>query len=241
MHRFRHTTAILILFAMCCYHVPGLAQDKWRNLAYKNIPVSTVSRLHPRANSRETITGRREASNGFTWNYRYDVVLKQSALIVKVGINTIPAQGLNRFDLDRVKPAWEKGIERIWSHRFALETSEGRRYPIIVDVSFKGPRFHHDVIVRPGSGRTDELNWNVLDSLALVSHEFGHMIGMYDEYHKGALAPQGAIIDPASIMTSNPAGDAAPHARHYEPFRSWFVSKTMMSNVRIIHEKGSHE
>ena len=139
MHRFRHTTAILILFAMCCHHVPGLAQDKWRNLAYKNIPASTVSRLDPRANCRETITGRRQASNGFTWNYRYDVVLKQSALIVKVGINTIPAQGLTRFDLDRVIPAWEKGIERIWSHRFALETSEGRRYPIMLMCRSKVP------------------------------------------------------------------------------------------------------
>jgi len=80
-----------------------------------------------------------------------------------------------------------------------------------------------------------------LDSPELVSHEFGHMLGMFDEYHKGAQAPQDAIIDPASIMSSNPKGDAAPRLRHYEPFRKWFIGKTMLSNVRIIYEKANHE
>jgi hypothetical protein len=67
------------------------------------------------------------------------------------------------------------------------------------------------------------------------------MIGMYDEYEKGALAPENAVIDPYSIMASNPGEGAATHARHYEPFRKWFIDKTMISNVRTVHEKTNHE
>ena len=184
---------------------------------------------------RETVTGRMAAQNGFAWNYGYDINVEDSILIVRVAINLIPARGITRPELERVKPLWEQGIERIWSNKFALKT-QGRRYPIVIDASFRGPKFHHDVIVRPGSGPSDELNWNILDSPELVAHEFGHMIGMYDEYEKGALAPQDVVIDPDSIMTSNPGEGAATHARHYEEFRKWFIGKTMMSNVRIIHE-----
>lgn len=185
---------------------------------------------------RETVSGRMAAQNGFAWNYGYDINVENSTLIVRVAINLIPARGIRRPELERVKPLWEQAIERIWSNKFALETTQGRRYPIVIDASFRGPKFHHDVIVRPGSGPSDELNWNILDSPELVAHEFGHMIGMYDEYEKGALAPQDAVIDPDSIMTSNPGEGATTHARHYEKFRRWFIGKTMMSNVRIIRE-----
>jgi len=183
---------------------------------------------------RKTITGRIVAQNGFAWNYGYDINVEDSILIVRVAINLIPARGIRRPELERVKPLWEQGIERIWSNKFALETTQGRRYPIVVDVSFRGPKFHHEVIVRPGSGPSDELNWNILDNPELVAHEFGHMISMYDEYEKGALAPQGAVIDPDSIMTSNPGEGAATHARHYKRFRAWFVDKTRLSGVSLV-------
>ena len=189
----------------------------------------------------ERVANRMEALNGFSWHYGYDIRLKDNELLVSVGINLIPARGVTRPEIESVEPFWEEGIEQIWSEQFALETISGQRYPVLVDVSFKGPGFHHDVIVRPGSGGTDELNWNVLDSPERVAHEFGHMIGLFDEYERGALALQNAVIDSGSIMTSNPGEGAMARERHFEPFRRWFVGKTMMSNVRIIHEKENHE
>jgi len=191
--------------------------------------------------ARETVAGCRQAKNGSSWNYRYNIHMDGSALVVSVAVNLVPAGGVTPMDLDKAKLTWEEGIERIWSGVFALETESGNRYPVIVDVSFRGPGFDHQVIVRPGSGRTDELNWNIQDRPELVAHEFGHMLGLYDEYEGGALAPQHGVIDPESIMASNPTRGAVAKARHYELFRQWFVRKTMMRNVRIIHEKASHE
>lgn len=185
----------------------------------------------------ETVTGRVTAQNGFAWNYGYDIDLKDGMLLVNVAINLIPAGGVTRPELDRVKPAWEAGIERIWSEQFALETPSGQRYPIIVDVTFKGPRFHHEVVVRPGGGRSDELNWNLLDSPELAAHEFGHMLGVFDEYRRGAIAPQSGIIDTTSIMTSNPTAGMT-YARHYKEFLAWFVNKSKLRDVALVPNKG---
>ena len=238
---FISAAVLLLLLLGWAFDSTAQVPEESRRRTSKNASDLGAMTYKPVENAFETITGRKRTNNGFAWKYGYDVAIQNGDLIVRVSVNLIPAGGVTMRELDRVKPSWEEGIERIWSHRFSLKTGSGKQYPIIMDVVFRGPRFHHDVIVRPGSGRSDELNWNILDSPELVSHEFGHMIGMFDEYHKGALAPRGAIIDRASIMTSNPGEGAASHARHYEPFRRWFVSKTMMSNVRIIHEKGNHE
>ncbi len=232
-------TATLFLVVLCLHLVRVAGQQREEKSAGQNVSLADFSN-DSYVIARETIAGRQEAANGFSWRYGYDVAL-HDALMIKVGVNLIPTQGVAAIELDRAKPAWEQGIERLWSNRFALETRSGRRYPILIDITFLGPVFHHDVIVRPGSGRTDALNWNLKDSPELVAHEFGHMIGLFDEYERGALAPENAIIDSDSIMSSNPGPSAVPRARHYEPFRKWFIGKTMMNNVRIVHEKASDE
>ena len=183
--------------------------------------------------SRETITGRLSAKNRFSWRYSYDIAFRESKVFVHVAIHLIPAGGATKPELDRVKPAWEKGIEEVWSNKFSIATPAGERYPIMIDVSFKGPRYHHDVIVRPGGGRSDELNWNILDTPAIAAHEFGHMLGVFDEYRRGAIAPQSGIIDATSIMTSNPIAGKT-YARHYKGFLAWFVNKTKLHDVLLV-------
>ena len=182
----------------------------------------------------ETITGRMKAKNGFEWRYGYDIQFRDGQLLVSVRINPIPTGGVTKSDLDRVTPIWEKGIENIWSEKFSLVSPSEERIPIVIDVSFKGPRFHHDVIVRPSGGRSDELHWNLRDTPATVAHEFGHMLGMFDEYKRGATAKKAKIIDKTSIMTSKPTEELKTFARHYENFLLWFVNKTHRNNVEIV-------
>lgn len=180
----------------------------------------------------ETITDRVTAANGFAWRYGFDIGLGNDGMLVKVAVNLIPAQGVTRVEIDRVIPAWKKGIERIWSRRFALSTPAGQHYPIVMEVAFKGSVFHHDVIVRPYGGRIDELNWNISDSPEVIAHEFGHMLGLYDEYPRGALDPESGTIDRSSIMSANLAGGTS--IRHYRRFRSWFIDKTGINDVVLF-------
>lgn len=179
----------------------------------------------------ETVTGRITAMNGFVWNYGYDIGQKDNRVLVHVAINLIPADDVTRPELDRVKEKWEVGIERIWSNRFFLVTPSGEQYPVVIDITFSGTRFHHDVIVSRSGGKTDELNWNLMISPEVAAHEFGHMIGVFDEYRGGAIARDIGITDRTSIMTGDPDKGGETYARHYEGIRRWFVEKTGLNGV----------
>lgn len=181
----------------------------------------------------ETITGRMSAKNGFSWRYSYDIAFDKEKIVVQVGIHLVPYGGVTRMDLDRVKSTWEKGIEETWSNKFSIRTSSGQTYPIIVDVFFNRVSSHHQVIVRPGGGRSEIIYWNIMDSPAVAAHEFGHMIGVYDEYKGGALDPKNKTIDAMSIMTCNPC-HGVTYARHYQQFLEWFHKKTELQGCMVL-------
>ena len=103
--------------------------------------------------------------------------------------NRIHLTGDDAGSLTRVR---EQGIEGIWSDKFSLSDSTGS-YAIRFDVQFVGTgNQHYDVNVSNSYGRCDMLNWctrtdwgpDYQDELA--AHEFGHMIGAFDEYAGGA-------------------------------------------------------
>ena len=182
----------------------------------------------------ETVTGRITAMNGFVWNYSYDIGQKDNRVVVHVAINLVPADDVTRPELDRVKDKWEAGIERIWSNQFILVTPSGEQYPVVIDAAFDGTRFHHDVIVSRSGGRTDELNWNLMISPEAAAHEFGHMIGAFDEYRGGAVAPGTEMTDRTSIMTGGTDKVSNTYARHFEGIRRWFAEKTGLSGVSLM-------
>ena len=63
-------------------------------------------------------------------------------------------------------------------------------------------------------------SWDTEDTGQVAAHEYGHMVGNYDEYSGGAVDPNDPIIDISSLMGStSPA--AITYARHYEPVLDW--------------------
>ncbi len=194
-----------------------------------------VTRHYPELNvPLETVSGRISAKNGFAWKYRYRIGLVGGCVVVKVAVTLIPADGVSRVRLNRAKTLWEDAIERVWSRKFGIKTPEGRVYPIVIDVSFKGGRFDYEVVVRPGTGKTDQLNWGLMDPPELIAHEFGHMIGEYDEYGSGGLSPDSPIIDGTSIMWRYPGEKSIAFKRHYRRFLKWFVKETGSTGAILV-------
>ncbi len=185
---------------------------------------------------KETLTGRKQSSDKYSWPYGYDIALKNQTIRIIVAINFIPATGINIPYLNQVKQTWEAGIESTWSDRFAVTLPSGIQFPIIIDAIFRGPKFHHDIIVRPGKDGSDTLNWNITDTPVVAAHEFGHILGVYDEYTGGAVSPETNRIDTTSIMTSNPQKGLV-YARHYSDILEWFKTRTSNPNAVLSNIK----
>ncbi|MDX2441673.1 MAG: hypothetical protein QNK40_14120 [Desulfobacterales bacterium] len=204
---------ILLLIIGVNYLVP---KHKKAGESLLNDPITTKA---------EIIKGQRQSNDKYSWQYGYTIQIKNQKMIISAAINLVPALGIKAPCLNQVKKAWEKGIEEIWSHQFAITLPSGQKIPIVVDAIFRGPKYHHDIIVRPGKGRSDQLNWNITDTPVTAAHEFGHILGIYDEYEKGAVKSNSPSIDPTSIMTSNPVTGMV-YERHFTDFLEWFKLKT---------------
>lgn len=186
---------------------------------------------------RETVGGRLEAP-GYSWRRGFDLEARDGVVTIRVGIHLVPA-GVTPAELARVKGRWEEGVEAAWSDRFDVVGPDGRRLRIRLDADLRGPRFHHEVVVRPGAGRSDELNWNLLDAPALAAHEVGHMLGLPDEYPGGALGPD-RRVDQTSIMARDPTGGVV-YPRHFRWLARWFEERTGTRGWRIRPSRGAFE
>jgi hypothetical protein len=86
------------------------------------------------------------------------------------------------------REAVEASVEHIWNNKFVIvDTADHTWFPIEIDLSMTGPAFDHFVAVHPFFGRANALNWFVGDTPSVNAHEFGHMLGLFDEYLGGAV------------------------------------------------------
>jgi hypothetical protein len=64
------------------------------------------------------------------------------------------------------------------------------------------------------------------------AHEFGHLIGMYDEYLEGACDPARAFTDTDSVMGNG----TTVYPRFYEEFQKWFdgKAKSVVGDTKLL-------
>jgi hypothetical protein len=86
----------------------------------------------------------------------------------------------------------------------AVDVCSGREVPcrVSVKVHWVTSEPHHIVAVHAGSGSRDESNWYTSDPGSTAAHEFGHMLGLPDEYAQ-ASCPGRAPVGTGTIMDTN--------------------------------------
>lgn len=200
----------------------------------------------------------------FTGRYTIEFTVRQLIIKVRVKLlNKQAARPANRANYagvangppvsDAQKRLMKRRIERKLSRRLDLHRWDCARendcncprdykcckFEVIIRVYFVENNEHHVVNLWPGSSRHDCENWHVTESREGLSwaHETGHLLGWYDEYPDGGLAP--AADNPRGRWQNDrPRGIMGPGSLvywdHLEDLRSWFVSRSG-ENWRLIN------
>lgn len=195
----------------------------------------------------EDITGHR-TSGAFGWDFSYTRSFDGTKFTKHVEIDFLFDGDLG-FD-DAAKVAWKTGIEANieakWNNKFSiLDRANGNLFPLTVDVTTGGP-FNQTVNVHKapatGFGPTDMLNWYTNDLAATnsrVAHEFGHMLGLFDEYNGGAVDPANPILSNDGIMGLG-ANLANPvmYPRYYQQYLD-YMNNLNTGNFQLVPEPSS--
>jgi len=166
-----------------------------------------------------------------SWDAKYNLSLTNGQVIVRVNIRLVdlngnPLAAPPTLSAPRSSNAdgcgnlltciWEKGIEGIWSGHFnVLDPTLNQTYPLLFDVNFVSSGQDFNTRVDPSAPCSSQMSRWCLNNPGgfsndyqdeVAAHEFGHQVGIYDEY-----TPFGAIdpaAPPGSICTIPPQGQA---------------------------------
>ncbi|MEI7744325.1 MAG: annexin [Chloroflexota bacterium] len=100
---------------------------------------------------------------------------------------------------------WNQQIDDTWN-QFAATEPGGRKVPINISMR-NDPSGFHEVAVHPGGGRANTANWYVNQRTDVAPHEFGHLIGLPDEYMRSPEDLQ-AVAGVSVTGPANTSGEA---------------------------------
>lgn len=142
-----------------------------------------------------------ESKDRFKWRAGFTYQFHDGELKVKVRISAVASARIKGRNIAQLKQNWEKTIEDTWNNQLVLSKSESQPVPITFDVIFTHVNPNHRVILK-NTGGIDQHGWATNMLHVTAAHEFGHMLGAYDEYKGGASSPS-VKMDGTSIMGAN--------------------------------------
>ncbi len=151
------------------------------------------------------------------------------------------------------KKVWRDGINSYWNNLFHLENADGKKLAIVFDPLFDAADPHHKIEILPPvpdpvtkapvPGREDAAHWyagplattDTTDGRT-AAHEFGHLIGLADEYqltkkdYERMVGPAPAAVEPPGGFTSpSLMGKMASgvELRHMDTFVAWLNARLL--------------
>jgi hypothetical protein len=122
----------------------------------------------------------------YSWNYSYTRSFDGTSLMKDVQVRF-------QFDTNFVGnqgayiASAMANISSIWNNKFVVvDTANNATFPCVFNLTTNGP-FNQTVQVHANQDREDMLNWGANSTAPTMAHEFGHMLGLYDEYIGGAV------------------------------------------------------
>lgn len=143
-------------------------------------------------------------STGGSWRYNYKRIFDGEKITkdVEIGFIFDANSGLNMYEQDEYMDIVKRLIEQQWNNKYGVSDFDNlRTYPCGVNVTFTEPNYWVKVWKGGEGPPTNMSNWHVNDPVGFPSHEFGHMLGLFDEYTN----PDGSSgwLDPANPIVDN--------------------------------------
>jgi hypothetical protein len=211
--------------------------------------VGPVQRTTPEYRLDELLQLYLPTGRNYGWEMYYEIELKQGELVITRPVPFNLRNGATQPSPEKIRE-WKREIESIWDKKFVLHRKRCKREDrctcrIESGCCRIGVRIRAELGVMGGGvkkidllpGANDPNGWGKVDkwwyshtwwmehtgvSLGVRAHEFGHLIGMYDEYPAGACDPARRYTDEHdSIMNSG----SQVFERHFEDFKIWAEKK----------------
>lgn len=170
----------------------------------------TQAYVPPAAIPAQQVAQTKTAANGVTWPSKYTVSFVNGQIAIHVNIllvdlNNVPLTSPPMLFAPRIDNSdgcgllltciWEKGIEGIWSGRFNV-VDQNLTYPLLFDVNFVSSGEDYRTRVDPTPSCSSQMSRWCIDNIStnerqdeVAAHEFGHQVGLFDEYSIGAVDP----------------------------------------------------
>jgi hypothetical protein len=193
----------------------------------------------------------------YSWQSCYEVDIKDGIFTVirKIDFQLIGGAVLT----EKKKKRWKKEIERVWDKQFKVHRTNCKRgdtcdcYAEQGCCSFAirilcewGPGQGQQVELHAGANKPDGWGkpgvwwyshtwWEERGHVPTTvrAHEFGHQIGMYDEYPEGACDPARQFTNCQSSVMN---GGSFVFERHFKAFHDWFKGKagSVLGDTKLL-------
>lgn len=210
--------------------------------------VPYVETIEARLTSPAYTYGGSIAVPSFSWDVHYDRIFDGVSVVkqVEVLFSFVNALGLTDAQKSEWAAGTERAIESIWNGKYRIDdTVNNRSYAVAIDVV-------PSVILAPGADQTVSVEiqpascaatpnslecrnsmtrWFHDSSDSMRAHEFGHMIGLFDEYLGGALeSTTNPVLSSDGLMGLGAlALEPVMYARYYQQHLSFLAGIDLAS------------